>query len=89
MATRENIALMNAGNRCRQKIIGVMFLYKFKCHECGCTVHGKYFNIHNSMWCVDCAEEWLEDELAERKRDNRSNYLERLAEILDCQILEV
>ena len=41
------------------------------------------------MWCIDCAEEFMEDELADMKLNNRSGYLERLAEIMEYKIWEV
>jgi hypothetical protein len=41
------------------------------------------------MWCVDCAEEFMEEELEEMKLKNRSYYLEKLAEITDFKIWEV
>ena len=61
----------------------------FKCRNCDCSVHGMYINILGEMWCVDCAEEFMEEELEEMKLKNRSYYLEKLAEITDFKIWEV
>jgi hypothetical protein len=41
------------------------------------------------MWCIDCAEEFLADELAELKINNRQSWLEKVADILGYHILEV
>lgn len=64
-------------------------MYKFKCHECDRTVHGIYIPILGDIWCVDCAEEFMEDELEELKHKNRSEWLEKVAEALEYKILEV
>ena len=64
-------------------------MYKFKCHECDCTVHGSYIPILGDMWCIDCAEEFLSDELEELKKEDRSGWLEKVAGVLGYQILEV
>ena len=59
------------------------------CQECGCTIHGEYMVINGEVVCIDCAEEWMEDEVVERKHESRSWYREMLAEALGIQILEV
>lgn len=64
-------------------------MYKFKCHECDCTVHGEYIPIMGDMWCIDCAEDFLSDELAELKIKNRKSWIEKVADVLGYQILEV
>lgn len=64
-------------------------MYKFKCHECDCTVHGTYIPILGEMWCIDCAEEFMEDELSALKRESRGEWLEKVAEALGYKILEV
>ena len=64
-------------------------MYEFKCHECDCTVHGNYISIMGDIWCIDCAEEYLEDELNDLKRNDRAEWLEKVAEVLGYQILEV
>lgn len=62
---------------------------KLRCAECGCTIHGTFVPILGEIKCIDCAEQWMEDELAEIKKNNRAEYLERMAETLTYQILEV
>ena len=62
---------------------------KMKCHECECEIDRVYVSIFGEAWCVECAGEYLENELFEHKRDNKLSWLEKVAYALDYQILEV
>lgn len=64
-------------------------MYKYKCHECNCTIHGTYIPIFGDMWCIDCAEDYFADELGELKRNNRTEWIEKVADVLGHKILEV
>lgn len=60
-----------------------------RCGNCGCTVHGEGMDINGEFWCIDCAQDWLEDEFCEKKLADRAWYLQTLADALGKQILEV
>jgi hypothetical protein len=45
--------------------------------------------INGEIVCVDCAEEWMFDELLEVKHTNRVRYIQLMADALGLQILEV
>ena len=60
-----------------------------KCTNCGCRIRQKYLVILSEVQCPDCSAEWMEDELADLRRHNKDEYLERAAEALGYQILEV
>lgn len=60
-----------------------------KCEHCDCTIHGEFMIIDGEVYCIDSAQDWLEDELFERKLADRAWYLQTLADALGKQILEV
>jgi hypothetical protein len=45
--------------------------------------------ILGDILCLDCAEEFLDDELQELKRNDSGDWLEKISEVLGYQILEV
>lgn len=60
-----------------------------KCTNCGCRIHDEYMVILSEVLCLECSTEWMEDELAEMKLKNKREYIERTADSLGYQILEV
>ena len=60
-----------------------------KCEHCDCTIHGEFMIINGEVYCIDCAQDWMEDEFLEKKLADRSWYLQTLADALGEQILEV
>lgn len=60
-----------------------------KCEKCECTIHGDFMVINGEIVCIDCAEEWMFDELLEVKHTNRVRYIQLMADALGLQILEV
>ena len=60
-----------------------------KCECCECTIHGESMIINGEVYCIDCAQDWLEDEFCERKIADRAWYIQTLADALGKQILEV
>lgn len=64
-------------------------MFLFKCHECDKEITKDYMVILGDILCLDCAEEFLDDELQELKRNDSGDWLEKISEVLGYQILEV
>ena len=64
-------------------------MFLFKCHECDKKITKDYMVILGDILCLDCAEEFLDDELQELKRNDSGDWLEKISEVLGYQILEV
>ena len=60
-----------------------------KCERCDSTIHGDHMIINGEVHCIDCAEDWMFDELMEIKHTNRMRYIQAMADALDMDILEV
>ena len=60
-----------------------------KCERCDSTMRGDYMIINGEVYCIDCAEDWMFDELMEIKHTNRMRYIQIMADALDMEILEV
>ena len=90
--TAESFAsvVTNAERRLERKIEKEINMSKgLKCEHCDCTIHGESMIINGEVYCIDCAQDWMEDEFCEKKLADRSWYLHTLADALGEQILEV
>jgi hypothetical protein len=82
-------AATNAELRLMRKIEKEINMSKsLKCEKCDCTIHGEFMIINGEIHCIDCAQDWMEDEFCEKKLADRSWYLQTLADSLEMKIWE-
>lgn len=61
---------------------------KVDCYNCDCAIHGDFVVINGDIYCMDCAQDYMENEFMEKRLKDRGWYLQVLADALDIKIWE-
>ena len=61
---------------------------KVDCYNCDCTIHGDFVVINGDIYCMDCAQDYMENEFVEKRIKDRGWYLQILADALGIKIWE-
>lgn len=61
---------------------------KVDCYNCDCAIHGDFVVINGDIYCMDCAQDYMENEFMEKRLKDRGWYLQVLADALEIKIWE-
>lgn len=66
-----------------------MYKKPLRCSECAQEIEREYMEISGEILCMECAEDFMADELEEMRQHSPSEYRERVADMLGLKIWEV
>lgn len=66
-----------------------MYKKPLRCSECNRKIEREYMENLGDILCMECAEDFMADELEEMRRRFPSEYRDRVADMLGLKIWEV